>query len=432
MTNVKINNLIKTLGPGIMFAGTCIGGSHLVQSTRAGADYGFELLAVILLANLFKYPFFEFASRYANATGKSILHGFKKEGNWTLFTYGIITFLSMFIVTGSIVLVTGGLLGNLLKIDAITTIQWVLIVVSVVWAILALGKFGLLDSTLKVIGLVLLLSVVVATILLLSKGRPEPIESFQPKQLNNMVAFGFVIGLMGWMPMGVDMSAWGSIWTEERIKQTGYHPTLKETLIDFNFGYFVTVILAFCFLTLGAYVFYGSGKELPSGAIAYSDMLVSLFTSSIGEWSYVIIALATFSTMFGTSLTLVDGYTRTMDKITELLKNDTTPSGSKKRYWIWSSIVLLGGFLIVYASLEIKNEMGEAVLSFKELLNTATIISFVIAPLAAYLNYRIVFAANFPETHKPPKWLKILSIAGIVFLSGITITYIASFFFDFF
>ena len=62
-------NLLKALGPGILFASTCIGVSHLVQSTRAGAVYGFDLIWIILLANLFKYPFFEYASRYANATG---------------------------------------------------------------------------------------------------------------------------------------------------------------------------------------------------------------------------------------------------------------------------------------------------------------------------------------------------------------------------
>ena len=33
------------------------------------------------------------------------------------------------------------------------------------------------------------------------------------------------------MPTAVDMSVWNSIWTIERIKQTKYHPTLKETIL---------------------------------------------------------------------------------------------------------------------------------------------------------------------------------------------------------
>ena len=60
----------KSLGPGLIFAGAAIGVSHLVQSTRAGADFGFGLLWALLLVTLFKYPFFEFGMRYANATGE--------------------------------------------------------------------------------------------------------------------------------------------------------------------------------------------------------------------------------------------------------------------------------------------------------------------------------------------------------------------------
>ena len=44
----------KKLGPGLLFAGAAIGVSHLVQSTRAGADFGLGLLWALLLVNLFK------------------------------------------------------------------------------------------------------------------------------------------------------------------------------------------------------------------------------------------------------------------------------------------------------------------------------------------------------------------------------------------
>ena len=49
-------NFLKKLGPGILFAGAAIGVSHLVQSTKAGADFGFGLVWALLLVNLFKFP----------------------------------------------------------------------------------------------------------------------------------------------------------------------------------------------------------------------------------------------------------------------------------------------------------------------------------------------------------------------------------------
>jgi len=60
--NERLNRLLKTLGPGILFASTAIGVSHLVQSTRAGAEFGFALIGFVMLAILLKYPFFEYGS----------------------------------------------------------------------------------------------------------------------------------------------------------------------------------------------------------------------------------------------------------------------------------------------------------------------------------------------------------------------------------
>ena len=54
---MKNNNLLKALGPGILFASTAIGVSHLVQSTQAGEKFGFGLLWAVIIANFLKYPF---------------------------------------------------------------------------------------------------------------------------------------------------------------------------------------------------------------------------------------------------------------------------------------------------------------------------------------------------------------------------------------
>ena len=54
---------LKTLGPGLLFAGAAIGVSHLVQSTRAGAEFGFGFIWALLLINVVKYPFFSIWSK---------------------------------------------------------------------------------------------------------------------------------------------------------------------------------------------------------------------------------------------------------------------------------------------------------------------------------------------------------------------------------
>ena len=54
----------KAMGPGILMASAAVGGSHIVSSTQAGAIYGWQLAIIVLLVNLFKYPFFRFGSQY--------------------------------------------------------------------------------------------------------------------------------------------------------------------------------------------------------------------------------------------------------------------------------------------------------------------------------------------------------------------------------
>ena len=97
---MNVRRLMLTLGPGILFASTAIGTSHLVQATRAGADYGFALLWAILAAHVAKYPFFEFGTRYANATGTSLIQGYRTFGRWASWIYLVLTAFTCLFVMG--------------------------------------------------------------------------------------------------------------------------------------------------------------------------------------------------------------------------------------------------------------------------------------------------------------------------------------------
>ncbi|MEJ2006108.1 MAG: Nramp family divalent metal transporter, partial [Cyclobacteriaceae bacterium] len=247
----NLRHFFQALGPGIVFAGMCIGVSHLVQSTRAGADYGFQLLIAVLAANLFKYPFFEFASRYTAATGVSILDGYARMGRWIIWLYTAITVLTMFIVTAAVTFVAAGLLGNLMP-WSLDTDTWAAIIMGFCILILASGKYSALDGLLKVVSIILLISTIVAFVSAVAKGQPEPVEGFAQPEVLSPAGIIFVVALMGWMPTAVDLSTWTGLWAEARIKQTGYTPVLKETLLDFNIGYLMSAVLAVIFLSLGA------------------------------------------------------------------------------------------------------------------------------------------------------------------------------------
>lgn len=417
----RISNFIKTLGPGILFASTAIGVSHLVQSTRAGANFGFALLPFVIAALVFKYPFFEFGSRYANATGTTIIDGYKRMGKWMIWLYFLITIGSMFFVCGAVGAVTSGFLQNLFGISSWGIWATVCLFIFCT-SILVAGKYSILDSMTKLIGVVLLLSTLLAFVLALMKGAAPAKSDFVAPEIFTNNSMLFIIALMGWMPTAVDLSAWSSLWTIERIKQTGYKPTMKETLADFNFGYIVSAILAVCFLTLGAYVLYGTGKELPPGSADFASSIVGLFTTFIGDWSYIIIAIAGFSIMFGTCITVFDGYARSIERSSILLFQDKVEkkSSSSKVYIASLLVVALGSFGIIFF-------LGK---QLKSLVDLATTMSFLIAPVIAIVNYKLVTGSHLKAEDKPKMWLRILSWLGIIFLTGFAVYYVKIRFFS--
>ena len=415
MATKKLSNLLKTLGPGILFASTAIGVSHLVQSTRAGAAFGFALVPFVLAANVFKYPFFEFGSRYANATGESIIDGYKRLGNWMLWLYFLITIASMFFVSAAVGAVTSGFMQNLFGVTEHTLLVTIFLFVGCA-LILILGKYSILDSLVKVVGSILLLSTILAFVLALMQG-PEVKTVVEGPLVWTDANVPFIIALMGWMPTAVDLSAWNSLWTVERMRQTGYRPTLKETLLDFNFGYIISGLLSLCFLTLGAYMLFGTGRELPEGSGAFANQIVGMFTKFIGDWSYLIIAAAAFSIMFGTCIAVFDGYGRSLSRTWALLRSENVGNGVESNAKIYMGgilVVVLGSFFIVYFLI------GQ----LKLLVDVATTISFIIAPLIAIVNYRLVTGDLVPKSYHPRFWLKLISWLGIVFLTGFACYYL--------
>ena len=132
-------------------------------------------------------------------------------------------------------------------------------------SILAIGKYNILDSLIKIIVIVLVVSTVSAFLFALYNGPIEPVEGFHTKRIMEYYWNLFLTCING-----VDacspliFQAWNSLWTLERMKQTNYKPKLKETLFEFRLTYFITGILAVMFVTLGSFIFYGSGEELPN------------------------------------------------------------------------------------------------------------------------------------------------------------------------
>ncbi len=398
-------NFLKKLGPGLLFAGAAIGVSHLVQSTRAGADFGFGLLWALLLVNLFKYPFFQFGPRYAMATGESLLEGYQKLGKGVLLAYFALSLGTMVTIQAAVTIVTAGLAVQLFGITTDITL-WCFIITAICFAILIIGKYKVLDTVMKVIISILTVTTVIAVASAVGFNESS-IEWTQVLPENN-TQWVFLIAFMGWMPAPLDVSVWHSLWTIEKQKTLSKPP--NKNMIDFKIGYLITLFLGVCFLSLGALVMFGSGQTFSNQGVTFSKQLIDLYTTNLGSGAFLIIALAAFTTMFSTTLTCLDASPRAMAKTSELLNFSFL-----KKYTFWLAILAISTLIVLVFFL---SEMGL-------LVKIATVLSFLTAPFYAVINLRLITSQYTPKAWRPSLLIKIISVLGIVFLLGFSFWYLS-------
>ena len=402
-------NWLTSLGPGLLFAGAAIGVSHLVQSTRAGADFGFGLLWALLLVNLFKYPFFQYGPRYATATGESLIDGYKRLGKGVLLIYFFLTFATMFTIQAAVTIVTAGLAANLFGITTNIT-SWSIIITVICFATLLIGKYKLLDNLIKIIIVVLTLSTIIAvSVALFNTTKPYDFAQVIPE---GAIEIGFLIAFLGWMPAPLDISAWHSLWAIEKQKDIKNGFNTKQAIFDFNIGYAGTIFLAMCFLSLGALVMFQSGNEFSGSAGKFAQQIINLYTENLGSQTSIFIAIAAFTTMISTTLTTLDASPRAMNRSTELLLNKTIGS----TYIFWIILLSLGTILIL--TFFISNMIT--------MIKIATILSFLTAPFYAIANFMLISSKHTPKEWHPSMSMKILSYLGIIFLLGFSIWYLIS------
>ena len=400
-----MKKFINKLGPGLLFAGAAIGVSHLVQSTKAGAEFGFGLTWVLILCNFFKYPFFLFGTKYTYAAGETILDGYLKISKIILLIYFGLSLITIFTIQAAVTIVTAGLAIELFGItDNIT--YWAFMIIIFSYLILMIGKYKLLDNLMKFIIMILAISTFIA--LVSSSLNNEIIFDFDQIIPKNSEGIIFLAAFMGWMPAPLDISIWQSIWTNEKIKieKKSNYNTAK---FDFNVGYIITIFLGLSFLGLGAYVMYGSGEKFSESGAVFASQLINLYTSNLGKGMMIFIAIAAFTTMFSTTITCLDASPRAMSKTVDLLKFKRF-----NNYSSWITILAIGTIIIFIFFM---SEMGT-------LVKIATVLSFLTAPFYAIINYILMSSSFIPKKYKLSKWMNIYCISGIIFLLFFSIWYI--------
>jgi len=416
--------LLATLGPGLMWAAAAIGVSHLVQSTRAGALGGLSLAGIILLALVVKYPFFDYGPRFAAGTGRSLVEGYREIGRWAVWLYLLITVSTAVIVQTAVVLFTSSLFRHVFNLD--WSIWVVAAAVNAVCAgLILVGRFHIFDKVVKAILVVLAVSTLTAAVVAaphLDSGS----LSLMPRSADGaFVSFAFLLALAGWMPSPIDLSVWSSLWTLAKDRDLGYRSEFRHVMADFRIGYLGAGITAFAFLILGTVTMYQTGATFSPQGTTFAGQVVDLYAATLGDWTLPIVYAAVLSTMFSTSLTVIEGYPRALERTVAVLRSSTLEeanrleqiSGRPGAVYRWTLVVLGVATVLVHATF-----LG----AMTTLVDVATIVAFLTAPALAYLNLRAVTLPSFPAEYRPGRALLAWSYGGLALLAGITVVFVVS------
>jgi len=401
---------IARLGPGLMLAAAAVGVSHLVQSTRAGADFGLSFVWLVVLISILKYPAFRFAVDYASLTNHSLVYAYSKLGKLPLYWLLVGFIVDMFVATSAVALVTAGLLISVF--DLPFSGPHVAIAVAVISALVLLnGKYAKAEKIVKVLVFAFSALAVVATVLALPKLGSGGRDLFAVITPSQSIAV-FVIAIAGWMPMPMSGSIFVSMWAREKKTLGGDSVNHRTAIGDLRFGFMLTVVLAVCFMIMGTAILFQVEREVPTSAGAFATELMSIFTSIIGEWSYPVIAAAAIAVMWSTVLALMDAIPRVTSRLVDCMTGHAEKA--KAKYTTLLGVQVAGVTVIMLLLLH----------SFGTFIDFATSAGFVTAPALAYYNYRAIQSAEVADQYTPSSVLIMWHWVGFAAMAAFAIAFI--------
>lgn len=155
----KIIDLFKYAGPGFAVAATGVGAGDMVAATIAGGKYGLIILWAIVFGAILKYVLNEGISRWQFATGCTLLEGWVRNLNkFVSFYFIIYLFLWGFIVSGALI-VSCGLVGNVM-FPIFSTEVWAVIHSVVILSVIYYSKYSGFEKIMKYFIILMFISII--------------------------------------------------------------------------------------------------------------------------------------------------------------------------------------------------------------------------------------------------------------------------------
>jgi len=297
---------LKFMGPGVVLAALAIGSGELILTPRSGAQYGYTLLWVPILAIVYKAAFSEGLARLTIASGDDVFRAFDwlpGPRHWAQYFIIVVFSLDM-IGYGGIALAVGSALAGFFP--SLDIRAGALIATALVPVLLYTGSYPFFEKVVAAMCAILLAGVIYTLFQI-----PLPGDQIARGLVPTIPegSLSTIMGLMGWVGAGTTTLLYSS-WINEKIgKARGeqeYRRWLSIMRVDCFGSYALMLGISFSFLAMGVAALHSQGI-VPAKQQIMSTLSVMLDSFPHGRETFLVVA---FFGLFSTVVSCMDGKSR--------------------------------------------------------------------------------------------------------------------------
>ncbi|MES3017723.1 MAG: Nramp family divalent metal transporter [Bacteroidota bacterium] len=288
----KVKNILLSLGPGIIIAAVVFGPSKMTITSKLGAQYGYSLLWIVVIAMFFMTVFTIMGARIGVATKQSLLTTIREK--WGKVA-AIIVGLGIFIVTTSFQ--AGNSIGvgiAIAEATGTTPALWIILFNLIGMALLFFRGFYKVLEKLMIFLVALMLFAFLTTFFLIKPDFSEIARGFIPTLAPG--SLGLVIAFFA-STFSMVAAFYQSYLVQERLK---INPEIKEQNSNSITGIFILCLMSAIIMICAAAILHKQGLNVVN-ASDMSRALEPLFGHYASTLFLVGLFGASFSSLVGNS-----------------------------------------------------------------------------------------------------------------------------------
>lgn len=347
---------VRVIGPGFIWAAGAIGSGELIITAKVGAEYGLIFLWAVWLGVWLKYWIQKGILDITILTGKPILELWHAGtfGRWSSWFWIVFLVLNATGVAGLL-----GLSASILHIliPVLTVNVWAILVTASIILIAYYQKYSSFEKTMLLFCLVLAIGTFLTAAFSLP-GATDLLAWGIPTTAASALIF---LSLLGWgAGSGPDLMVPYSWWVTEKGYQNlqvnaGQGKPLMEFKDDASvrivkswlnlarwdsmFGYIAAGLVASVFMIAGSEILRPRGIIVDGLPVLKS--LSTIFTSTFGEWTFLLFMVPAFAAIYSTALAVFDGGRIGIAHIARMLSGRPTIPIADMRRNVWYRVSLV-------------------------------------------------------------------------------------------